>query len=154
MISFFTQFWNTKPDEGCFIKPKHVAFLIMLCTDCFIYCYILSFSWKDYGDNFVVCSQKVYVERPHSQYGFRRRWQTYTLHVSKLPINELYASFCTLLWHVFTEKNKADIYLIIVHIQVVRCWEDCDEWWETRCLTFPVHSVTATQDTNQPFMVK
>jgi len=60
--------------------------------------------------------------------------ETYNLHVgSKLPIKELYASFCTLenykcivhwtaavflgtlhlLWNVFTEKNKADIYIYI-----------------------------------------
>ena len=175
MISFSTQFWNTKPDDGCFIQLKHVALLIMLCTDCFIYCYIPSFSWKYYSGNFVVCSQKVYdVERPQSEYGFIQRWQSYTLRVSKLPINELHTSFCTLenytcimhwtaavflgtvhlLWNIFTEKNKADIYLIIVHIQVVRCWEDCNEWWETRCLTFPVHSVTATKDINQSFWVK
>jgi hypothetical protein len=65
----------------------------MLCTDCFIYYYVSSFSWKDYSDNFVVCLQKIYdVERPHNEYGFIQRWQTYTLRVSKLPINELYTS--------------------------------------------------------------
>lgn len=99
----------------------------------FYLCYIQSFIWKDYSDNSVVCSQKVYdVEGPHSEYGFIQRWQTYNLHtVSKLPINKLYASFCILenykcivnwtaavflatlhlLWNDFTDKNKADMYI-------------------------------------------
>ena len=30
----FTNSWNTKPDEGSFIQPKHVAFLITLVKCC------------------------------------------------------------------------------------------------------------------------
>jgi hypothetical protein len=34
VISFFTQLWNTKHDDGCFAQPKHVAFLFTFIECC------------------------------------------------------------------------------------------------------------------------
>lgn len=36
-------------------------------------------------------------------------------------------------------------YLIIIHVQVVRCGENCDKGREACCLTFPVHSISETK---------
>ena len=39
------------------------------------------------------------------------------------------------------------IYLVIVHIQIVRCWEYCYKRWKTSCETLTIHSIPARGDT-------
>jgi len=141
----------------------------------FIYCYILSFCWKDYSDNFVVCSQNVYdVGRPHSEYGFIQRWQTYTLHISELPlmnymllsarkeiINVLHTELLQFFWvpctcyEMFTWRKLRKIYIPYYCTHpgssvLRRLWWVMENPLSDFSCTFG--NCNATQDTNQPFM--
>ena len=53
---------------------------------------------------------------------------------------------CFALWHKPRTRALYFTHLVIVHIQIVRCWEYRYKWWKTSCETLSIHSVSANKE--------